>query len=463
MRKFQLPHTYVIICCVILLAAIGTYLIPAGVYDRIESPVTGKMVVDPASYHFVEKSPISPFNLFKAVPQGMTAAAGIIFFIFIIGGAFGVIQATGMIEAGIGRAIKPLQGKEKLLIPCCMFLFSLGGAMWGMAEDTLVWVPIGIALARALGFDALVGTSMITIGAAAGFSAGWLNPFTVGIAQGIAELPTFSGIGLRLICWITFLVLAAAYIYRYAVRVKADPTKSYVYDLELLQKDQVISFDNVAEFSKRHMSVLVIFICGIGSIVYGVFKLEWYINEIATVFLAVAVFSGLAGGLNVNKISEHFIAGAQALTFGALIVGFARAILVVLQEGQIVDSIVYYLATWISFLPGVVAGIGMYAVQVVLNFFIPSASGLAMTTMPIMIPLSDILGITRQSAVLAYQFGDGITNSIIPTSAVLMSYLAISKIPYDKWFKFVMPVMLMWLGAGCIFLTYAILTNYGPF
>ncbi|QSQ08177.1 hypothetical protein H0A61_00497 [Koleobacter methoxysyntrophicus] len=460
--KFKVPHTYVIIFTVVIVAALCTYIIPAGVYEKVKDPNTGRMVVDPDSFKYVEQTPVKLFDIFKAVPNGMKAAASIIFFIFIVGGAFGMIQGTGAVEAGIGKAVLGLQGKEKFLIPATMFIFSLGGATFGMAEETLVFIPIGVALARALGFDAITGTAMITMGAAAGFCGGFMNPFTVGVAQGIAQLPLFSGIGLRIAAYVVFLVIAMWYVYNYSMKVKRDPEKSYVADLEKENKES-LKLDKIPEFNTRHKLAFLCIAVGFGFIIYGVFKLGWYITEIAALFLAMGIVAGLVGGSDVNKIARDFVEGAKSLTFGALVVGFARAILVVMEQGQIIDTVIHGLAAAISALPAAVSVLGMYVVQIIINFFIPSGSGQAATTMPIMAPLADLVGITRQTAVLAYQYGDGFTNSIIPTSAVLMGYLSIAKIPYERWVRWVAPLMAYWILAGAVFLMISVFINYGPF
>lgn len=462
-KKFKVPHTYVILFSVIIIMSLLTYILPAGEYDRIQDEVTGRTVVDPDSFHYVEPNPVKVFDLLQSVPRGMGAASEIIFFIFIVGGAFQIITATGAVEAGIGRIAKRLYGKENLMIPIFMIIFALGGATFGMSEETIVFVPIGIALARALGFDAITGTAMITLGAACGFNSGFMNPFTVGVAQGIAELPMFSGIKMRLIIFVVLLIITIIYITKYANKVKNNPKASIVYELEEKEKHNKIDLDNVMEMTTKHSIILLVVLVGFAIIIYGVFKLDWYILEIGSTFLAMGIVSGLIGGLGASKSAEEFVVGAQSIAFGALVVGIARGILVVMTDGLIIDTIVYSLAQAIQMLPKAISVIGMYVVQVIINFFIPSGSGQASATMPIMVPLADILGITRQTAVMAFQFGDGFTNSIIPTSASLMAYLSMGKIPYEKWFKFIAPLMLVWIGTGVIFLIIANAMAYGPF
>lgn len=461
--KLKVPHTYVILFTVILIMAILTFIIPAGEYDRVVDPNTDRTVVDPDSFHNVGQNPTKIFDLFQAVPKGMGAAAEIVFFIFIVGGSFQIITGTGAIEAGISKIALTLKGKEKIMIPIFLALFSLAGGTFGMSEEAIVFVPIGIALARALGYDAVVGTAMITLGAACGFSSGFMNPFTVGVAQGIAELPMFSGIALRLVVLVVMLIITTIYLMRYGERVKRDPSLSVVSKLEEEEKHKVIDLTKVPKLTGNHYLVLLVVLAGFALIIYGVFELDWYIQEIGSTFLAMGIIGGLIGKLGPSKIGQEFVVGARSIVFGALVVGVARGILVVMQDGLIIDTIIHGLATAISALPKAISVIGMYIVQVIINFFIPSGSGQAAATMPIMVPLGDIIDVTRQTTVMAYQFGDGFTNSIIPTSASLMGVLSIAKVPYEKWFKFVWPLMLFWIATGAIFLIIANIINYGPF
>ncbi|WP_019230466.1 YfcC family protein [Sedimentibacter sp. B4] len=461
-KKGKVPHTYVILFAMIIIIAILTYVIPAGQYQKIESS-TGRMIVDPASYQQIESAPAKLFDVLKAFPKGLAAAQSIVFFIFIVGGSFNVINQTGAIEAGISKVALSLKGKEKLLIPIIVLIFSLGGATIGMAEEAIVFVPIGIALSRALGYDAIVGMSIVALGAAAGFTAGFMNPFTVGVAQSIAELPMFSGIALRLVVWVCTLVLVIVYISKYANKVKADPTKSLVYELELEEKDHAIDLNNVKQMTSRHTGVLLVFLIGMGILIFGVFKFGWYITEIAAIFLAIGIVGGLVGGMNLDDIAKDFITGAKDMTTGALVVGLARGILVIMEGSMIIDTIVFGMASVVSSLPKSVSAVGMLLVQSFLNFFIPSGSGQAATTMPIMAPLSEVIGLTRQTAVLAYQFGDGISNSIIPTSGVLLANLSVAKIKYEVWVKYVAPLMGLWTLMAAAFMVISVLINYGPF
>lgn len=460
-KKFKVPHTYVILFSLIILTAILTYIIPAGQYERVQ--LGDRTVVDPDSFTYVASNPASLFDVFKAVPRGLGAAQSIVFFIFIVGGSFNIITQTGAIEAGITKVALSLKGKEKLLIPIIVAIFSIGGGTIGMAEEAIVFVPIGIALARAIGYDAIVGMAMVSLGAAVGFTAGFMNPFTVGVAQEIAELPMFSGIALRLAIWACSIILVTFYIFRYANKVKEDPKKSLVYELEQQEKHTALDLENVTEMTKRHVWVLLIFLAGIALLIYGVFVYKWYMTEIAALFLAMGIIAGLAGGMDVNEVAKQFIIGAKDLTTGALVVGIARGMLVTMENGLILDTIVNALAGAIAALPQAISAVAMFVVQSFINFFIPSGSGQAATTMPIMTPLADVIGVTRQTAVLAFHLGDGISNSIIPTSAVLLANLSVAKIKYEDWVKFVWKLMALWSLIAAVFMVAAVLINYGPF
>ncbi|MDL2294035.1 C4-dicarboxylate ABC transporter permease, partial [Ruminococcaceae bacterium OttesenSCG-928-D13] len=306
-KGFKVPHTYVILFLIVILMAVLSWIIPAGQYDRVLNEATGRNVVDPESYHTVEQSPVGPFDLFKSITLGMQESADIIFFILIVGGAFEIINATGAIESGISRLALSMRNKDMILIPIVMLVFFVFGGTIGMSEECIAFVPIGIALARALGYDAIVGTAMVTIGAACGFTSGFMNPFTVGVAQGIAELPPFSGIGLRLVLGGVVLVVSCIYLIRYCGKLKKDKNNSLILEVEKAAEDTAIDLDNLPKFTVNHALVLVAFFGGIVALVIGVFQLGWYIDEIATVFLIVGILSGLIGKIGPSRICSIFL------------------------------------------------------------------------------------------------------------------------------------------------------------
>ncbi len=461
-KKSRVPHTYVIICGFVILMAILTYVIPAGSYSTVFNEEIGKDVIDPNSFEYVEKSPVSLLSLLTSVTLGMQGVGDVIFFVFIIGGSMEIINATGAIEHGVGTLARN-NFMGKFFIPVFAFVFGLMGATFGASDELVVFAPIGVAVAHAFGYDALTGLSAVTLGAACGFNAGFLNPFSTGVAQSIAELPMYSGIELRIVVFVIMFAVTVWYIMRYAKKVKADPKASIVYGCRCETEKEDVDISQIAKMGKRDVAIMLLFVAGIIFMVYGVFNWEWYIDEMSGIFIAVGVIAGIIGGLNLNKIANTFVEGAASLTFGALVTGFAKAIVIVMEEGQIMDTIIHALSQAVIALPTGISVVGMFIVQIIVNFFIPSSTGQAATIMPIMIPLSDIVQVTRQTAVLCFQFGDGFSNSIIPTSTVLMSYLAVTKVPYNKWFKFIWPLMLIWICIGAVILIAANLINYGPF
>lgn len=461
-KKRTVPHTYVIVGAFVVLMAILTYIVPAGTYDYVYNEAVDREVVDPDSFHYVESSPVSLLQLLTSVTLGMQQAGDVIFFVFIIGGSMEIIHATGAIRRGIGTLANK-KFIEKWFIPVFAFVFGLMGATFGASDELVIFAPIGVAVAHALGYDALTGLAAVVLGAAVGFNAGFLNPFSTSIAQSMAELPIYSGISYRLIIFAVLFVITVAYIMRYARRVKENHDLSIVKDCRCELEKEDIRVENMERMNGRDKLVMLVMIAGIIFMVFGVFYWGWYIDEMAGIFIAIGLIAGLVGKMNLSQIASTFVDGAAALTFGALVTGFAKAIVIMMEDGMILDTIIHAMSSAVIALPEMLAVIGMYIIQIIVNFFIPSSTGQAATIMPIMIPLADVVGITRQTAVLCFQFGDGFCNSIVPTSSVLMSYLAVTKVPYEKWLKFIWPLMLIWIGCGLIFLIIADLMNYGPF
>ncbi|MFD2829254.1 YfcC family protein [Corticicoccus populi] len=454
----RFPHTYAILLAVVIIGAALSYIIPAGEYDRVEQGE--RTVVVNGSYEQVAQDPVSIFELFMSIPTGLIEVADIIFYVFLIGGAFGVIRATGAIEAMVQKIMTSMQGNEKLMIPVIMTVFSILGFTTGMSEEAIIFVPIGIVLAVALGYDAMVGTAMVTLGAASGFIGGMFNPFTVGVAHTLAELPIFSGALFRSVVYVFVLGAAILYVMHYAKKVKNNEKASLIYEEN--QRGQINFTADVMEFDalkKRHVAILTVFALGVGVNIYGIFVHEWFITEMAANFFVVGMVAGLVARMRINDIFDAFIEGMKLVVFGAIIIGFARAILVVLESGIIIDTIIYSMSGALDMIPNALTALGMLVIQVIINFFIPSGSGQAVTTMPVMIPIADLQEMPRQVAVLAFQYGDAITNTIIPTSASLMGVLAVAGIPYLKWVKFVWKITVIWLLIAAVGLVAATLIN----
>ena len=462
--RFKIPHTYILITILIVLAAVGTYVVPAGEFDRMKDPNTGRTLVVPGTYHQVEQAPVGFFDAVMSFPKGLEAASEIIFFVLIIGAVFQVINATGAINRSIGRAVVNLEGREYLLIPLCILIIAVAGATFGMAEETLIFIPLAVAVARGVGYDAVVGCAMVYLGAYVGYTAGPTNPFNTGIAQGIAELPLFSAMGFRVGCMALFYVLVLWWIVRYAKMVKADPTRSYVYGLKASEDAVDLSHFNADEkLTGRDWGIFAVIAAGFGFLAWGVIVKGYYLQEIVTIFVIMGVVSGFIGGLKAEDIAENFVKGTKEMAFTAICIGLARAIVVVLTDGNIMDSVINGLATVVGWLPASLTSIGMLLVQTALNFIFASGSGQAATTMPILAPLGDILGVTRQVTVLAFQFGDGITNAISPIQPVLMAAIGLAGVPYDRWVKFVWPLMVLWSLLAAGILVFATAIHLGPF
>ena len=445
---------------IIIFTALLSYILPAGMYERIE--VDGRNVIVPESFQFTEANPIGFFDIFNSIHTGMVEASNIIFYVFIVGGAFGIIMRTEAIDAFIAMLTQKLANKEKLIIPIFMLFFGLAGALMAMAEETLVYLGILIPIALALGFDRIVGMAIVSVGASVGFTAAIMNPFTVGVAQGIAELPTFSGMGFRIVLFIVLYIAAVIYVYRYAGKVKKDPSIGF-YGNNKPSKREATSFNLDIKMNSRHKWVLLIFLLNFIVLVFGVIKYGWFLTEIAGLFLFFSIVIGLVGGQSLNAIADHFVKGAGNLIEGALIIGFAQAILVLLNHAGLMDTIFYFSSAAIGSLPSTFTTVGMFFLQMILNFFIPSGSGQAALTMPIMAPLSDLVGITRQTAVLAFQLGDGISNMIFPTSGFFMAGLALAGIPWGRWIKWIFPFILIEITIAIVALMIAQWIHFGPF
>ncbi len=458
LRKSKVPHTYVLLFSLIILAVIGSYVLPAGQFDRVKDEVTHKTIVVPGSFKQVEQTPVSFFNTFIAIQKGMIDAGSVVFFVFLVYASFFVVMQTHALHAFIGWLLRVMEGKEILIIPVFMYLFALGGSIFGMFEETFGFIPLFVGLAIAMGYDAIVGMSMVSFGVAMGFAAAFMNPFTVGLAQKFAELPLFSAMGFRIISWFVLVTMAVLWTMRYAKKIKADPTKSLMYGVDMgslaLDHDELLE----SKFTGRDKLVLIFVVAIIGLLVWGVIKKGWYFNEIAGLFLIMGVFAGFISGMKPSQLASCYVEGLKDITFGALVIGLSRGILIVMREGNIIDTVIYGLAQPLSLFPKWVAAEGMLFIQTLINFFIPSGSGQAATTMPIMAPLSDLLGITRQTAVLAYQYGDGFSNILWPTT-LLPVMCGIARVPIEKWWRYFVPFFLLLLPVQMIFMAVAVAMN----
>lgn len=459
-KKWEVPHVFVLLLALILLGSLLSYVIPAGQYNMMD--VGGREVIDASTYHSVPATPVSLMQFLSAVPRGMTESAQIIFFIFIVGGAFGILQETGTIEAAIGALIRKLNGKTWVIIPVILLLFSLGGAVFGMSEETIPFIPIFVSLCIAMGYDSITGAAIVLCGSGAGFAGAFMNPFTIQVAQGIAELPLLSGMEYRIVMYVVFLVITCAFILWYANRVKQNPEKSPMFELDKARED-VADLKTIRTFGTRERVVLGVFLIAIGLLVYGVITWGWYMDEISALFMGMAIAVAVVARMSPNQFAQIFGKGMAEIASGALVVGFARGVLVVLTDGNILHTILHGAASLLESLPSMVSALGMYVLQCLLNIMIPSGSGQAAVSIPIMAPLGDLVGVTRQTACIAFQLGDGISNILTPTSGYFMAALAMAKIPWTKWAKWILPLIGIQYLVGAIFVMAAHLMGLGPF
>ena len=461
-KKREFPHVYIILFALVVVCAALTYIIPAGEYDRVQSP-DGRMLVDPDSFHFVERSPVGFFDVIRAMPKGCSEVADIIFFILIVGGSFEIIKDTGAIDAGIGKISKTMYGKEKYLIPVIMFAFALGAATFGMSEETLPFISIMIAMTLAMGFDSLTGLGMVIAGAGAGFVGTFMNPFTIGVAQEISGLPLFSAIGYRVVMFFTLVTAAVIYVSRYAAKVKKNPQSSMMYEIDKNRK-QAVNLEEVREMNNRDKLVLLTVAVTVILLIIGATKWDWGIIDMSALFLGMAIVAAVFSKMRPNLFAERLVIGmASMVGNGALVTGFGRAVMVVLTDGKIIDTILYGAASMVSALPSSLTVLGMLVFQCFLSFIIPSGTGQAVVTMPIMAPLADLTEITRQTAVIAFQIGDGVSNILTPTSGYFMAALAIAGVTWDKWIKWFIKLAAIEYLIGAIFLLIAHFIKLGPF
>ena len=457
-KKLIIPHTLTIIFLLIVFVAILTWIIPSGEFLRQE--IDQRLVVIPNTYKAVSSNPQGILEIFKAPIDGFIDAAEVVGFVLLVGGSFGVVNKTKAIESAISEVIKKLNGKELILIPISMLIFGLGGTTFGMSEETLPFYMIFVPLMISLGYDSLTAIGTVFIGAITGTIASTINPFSVGIGQALAQITPGLGIGFRSVVFIIYIIVAIIYVMNHAIKVKKDPKKSIVYEIDQEHKEDMIHEVNIKEFTIREVGVLTVFFIGMSIMVYGVLVLGWYIPEIAMSFTAIGILSGLVSGLNQVEIAEAFIEGARDLMSAGLAIALARGIVIVAQNGFIIDTILNYAADFLGSLPKIIFGYLTFILEFGLAFLIPSSSGLASLTIPVLAPLSELVNVSSQVIVLAYQFGVGIANLMTPTSGILMGALAVSRIPFSKWLRFVLPMVSIFIILSMIVITIAIAINF---
>lgn len=455
-----IPHPAVMLFMILVFATLLTYLIPSGEYQR--ELVEGRERVVPGSYHLTEQTPVSFFQMFIALPLGFQTAVKIVFIVLASGIMFGFLQESGAIENAVGTMVRKMGESSKYLIIVLMtFVYSLLGVFVGY-ENNIAMVPIAALISLAIGGD-LVLAAGISVGAITiGFGLSPFNPYTLGTGQKIAQLPMFSGVWLRAFLCLAGVALLAAYNAMYFSKIVKDPSKSLALGLDTEGFKLSRSLEKYKLRAKDQL-ILGVFVLGLMVMLYGVFIHHWEINELSAIFCILSVIFGLISRKSSDEFGEITLKSVSVVAPGAFMVGFASAIKVVLETGHINDTIAYNLSGLLTGLPAYLSGIGMMFVQSVMNFLIPSGSGQALATLPVLIPVGEVLGLTRQTTVLAFQVGDGLTNLINPAAGGLIAMIAMCRVPFDKWLRFIFPLVLVLLLVTSLTMVFAVLTHYGPF
>jgi uncharacterized ion transporter superfamily protein YfcC len=446
-RRARLPDPLVLLLAGVLIAAAASWILPAGEFERAEDPDTGRMVVVAGTYHAVEASPVGPFAAFVALPAGMAEAADVIFLVFLIGGAFTVVDESGTLRRAIGSLVRGLRGRDVLVVPIVSIFFAIGGITENMAEEIVALVPVLILLTRRVGFTPLVAVAISAGAAAVGAAFSPINPFGVLIAQNVADLAPTSGWGFRTVVLVVALTLWIALTMRYAVATRSER--------EVAQNDEERSLE------PRDALVLTLVAVTFAVAVWGMLWRGWDFNRLSATFFIMGLLVGLVSAMGVDGTVRAYVKGFREMAYAAILIGVARAISVVLAEGQIIDTIVHGLFQPLERLPALVSALGMTVAHAAVHVPVPSNSGQAVLTMPVLVPLSDLLGLSRQVTVLAYQYGGVLSDLVIPTNGALMAVLAAAGVRYDEWLRFAGPRYLGLVALGMVAIALAVGIGFG--
>lgn len=459
----RIPHIYVILFVFIAIAAVATHFVPGGQFERVPGP-SGRITIDPTSFQFVDSNPTGIVDFMLAIPNGLINAGEVVFFTFMIGGMFMVLRRTGIIEIGVDKLSRRFADRSLLMIPVLMTIFAVVATVIGTQELALVYVPVILPLMIALRFDSVTAAAVALCATTAGFTTGILNPINTGLGQQLSSLPLYSGFGLRAAAFAIVLGAGIYFVMRYARKVHNSPEFSLMANDDTEAEKRALyqhaTDEGALAANGRQKLAAIATFAFFGILVYGVLRQGWFMMEMAGLFIVMGIVVGLIAGLTTDDICEAFNKGFRDVLVGAMIAGVARGVAVVLEDGQIMDTLVYGLGNLVGELPTLLSAIGMYVAQLAFNFVVPSGSGQALVTMPIMAPLSDIIGVTRQTAVLAYQLGDGMGNILYPTSGYFMATLAIAGVPWQKWVKFFFPLFCVWVLIALGFLAFAQATQW---
>jgi uncharacterized ion transporter superfamily protein YfcC len=440
--RFSVPHPLVLLAGCVILAAAASYVLPAGQFDRADDEATGRSVVVAGTYHAVERSPVNLFDAMVALPRGMVEAAEVIFLVFLIGGAFTVVDETGALRRGVISLVRTLGGRDLLVIPIVSIFFATGGVVENMQEEIIPLIPVLLILTRTVGFSPLVAVAMSAGAAFVGSAFSPINPFQVQIAQKLADLPLGSGWLFRGIFLILALALWIGMTMRYASRERREP--------------ELVEDSGDAGIGGRDWVIFGLVAMTFAVLVIGLLRWGWDFNQLSAAFFIMGVVIGLLAGMGLTGTAEAYVRGFRSMAYAALLIGFARAIFVVLEDGHIVDTIVHAMFTPLEGLPLIASSLGMVAAQTLIHVPVPSVSGQAVLTMPVLIPLSDLLGLSRQVVVLAYQYGAGLCDIITPTNGALLAILAAAGVRYEEWIKFAVPLYLALIALGAVSIAIAI-------
>jgi uncharacterized ion transporter superfamily protein YfcC len=441
--RFHFPHPLALLFGCVLIAVALSYILPAGEYNRKDDPVTGRRIVVPGTYHRIPPEPVKPFDAFVAIPRGLADAGSVVFLVFLVGGAFMVVDQTGALRRGVDWLVRRLDQREAIAIPVCAIAFGTAGALENMQEEIIALIPVLLVLSQRLGFDPLTAVAMSLGAAMVGSSFSPINPFQVGIAQKLASLPLLSGSLFRLAFLAPALGIWIWWTVRHARSIRS-------------AKVAAVASETEAPFEPRQAIILILVILTFAVFIYGIMKLGWDFDQMSALFFLMGIVVGLIGGMGITGTADAYVEGFKSMAGAAMLIGFARAIYVVMDQGHIVDTIVHGLFSPLSNLPVALSAAGMMLSHVAIHFPVPSVSGQAVLTIPILVPLSDLLGMSRQVTVLAYQYGAGLCEIITPTNGALMAVLAAAGVRYENWMKFVLPLYLVLSVLGLIAILTAI-------
>jgi len=458
-KKLAMPDTYVIVAFIVLVVAALTWVIPPGTYDYEQVEINGRMnsIAIDGTFHYLGESESNPtgfLDYFKALYTGCVDAADIIFLIFVCAGTFGILVKTGAFHAGIGTVLRKMGDNEILLVPILMSVFALGSSMFGMLSEFYGFIPFMVGLGVAMGYDAMYGFAIIVLGEYVGFMGATLNPYTVGVAQAIAGVPIYSATGFRAATLVCFILVSSAYVIIYGKRIRRSPQLAAVYQIESIH---AFDKEDLEQYKMNAKAVLIMadVVVTLGVLMYGMIKLKWGYGELSGLFLIMSMVAAGIAGWSPNRWVDEFIAGVKTIVWGGLLTGVAKAIVVIMQDAHIKDTIIFGLSNAMEGIPSFLSAQAMLVAQTILNFFIPSGSGQAAATMPIMAPLADMLGVSRQVAVLAFQFGDGLSNLVWPTAGCVI-VCALGGIPIEKWWRWFLPLAGVLFAMQMLFISLAI-------